>query len=48
MQEDDIFRIVLADDHSLIRHGIKNFITENDQLLVVAEVSNGGRLFIER
>ncbi len=46
MQEDDIFRIVLADDHSLIRHGIKNFITENDELLVVAEVSNGEELLV--
>ncbi len=46
MQEDDIFRIVLADDHSLIRHGIKNLIKKNDGLLVVGEVSNSEELLV--
>jgi DNA-binding NarL/FixJ family response regulator len=44
MQKEDILRIVLADDHSLIRHGIKNLIARNGELLVVGEVSNGEEL----
>ena len=43
MREDTI-RIVLADDHSLIRHGIKNLIGKNSKLLVVGEVSDGEEL----
>lgn len=35
------FRILLADDHVLIRHGIKNIIKTNDRFRVVGEVSNG-------
>lgn len=35
---------MLADDHVLIRHGIKNIIKKNDQLEVVGEVSNGKQL----
>lgn len=35
------FRILLADDHVLIRHGIKNIIKKNDKYQVVGEVSNG-------
>ena len=41
MAEDDIFRILLADDHSLIRHGIKNIIKKQKTLQVVGEVSDG-------
>ena len=44
MPEDDTIRIVLADDHSLIRHGIKNLIRKNSKLLVVGEVSDGEEL----
>jgi len=40
----DIFRIVLADDHSLIRHGIKNLIKKKSGLRVVGEVSDGEEL----
>jgi len=44
MPGDDTFRIVLADDHSLIRHGIKNLIKKHDRLQVVGEVSDGDEL----
>lgn len=37
-------RIVLADDHNLIRHGLKNMIGGNDDMLVVGEVSSGEEL----
>ncbi len=35
------FRIVLADDHILLRDGIKRIIHEKPELRVVGEVSNG-------
>jgi len=38
------FRILLADDHVLIRHGLKNIINKNANLLVEGEVSNGKEL----
>lgn len=38
------YQILLADDHVLIRHGIKNIIKKNDQFAVVGEVSNGKQL----
>ena len=44
MQKDGVLRIVLADDHSLIRHGIKNLIAKNNELLVVGEASDGEEL----
>ncbi|OGR01731.1 MAG: DNA-binding response regulator [Deltaproteobacteria bacterium RIFOXYD12_FULL_55_16] len=36
-----ICRIVLADDHALIRHGIKKMIEENSFLKVVGEAADG-------
>jgi DNA-binding NarL/FixJ family response regulator len=44
MDGKNLYKIVLADDHVLIRHGIKNMISQNDDLLVVGEVSNGEEL----
>lgn len=38
------YRIVLADDHVLIRHGIRNIISQNDDLEVVGEVGDGEEL----
>ena len=38
------YRIVLADDHVLIRHGIKNILHEDPAFQVVAEVGNGEEL----
>lgn len=37
-------RILLADDHVLIRHGIKNIIKKDTSFEVVGEVSNGEEL----
>lgn len=44
LSEEKQYRVLLADDHVLIRHGIKNIIKKNDQLVVVGEVSNGKQL----
>lgn len=38
------YTILLADDHVLIRHGIKNIIKQNSELEVIGEVSNGEEL----
>jgi two-component system, NarL family, response regulator NreC len=38
------YRVVLADDHVLIRHGIKNIIARDSDLQVVGEVCNGEEL----
>lgn len=38
------YRIILADDHVLIRHGIKIILSQDEQLEIVAEVSNGDEL----
>jgi len=39
------YSIVLADDHVLIRHGIKKIISQDDSLVIVGEVSDGEELF---
>lgn len=38
------WKILVADDHVLIRHGIKNILKQNDQLTVVGEVGDGKEL----
>ncbi len=40
----NVLRVVLADNHSLIRHGIKKLIEKNSELEVVGEVGNGEEL----
>lgn len=42
--DDKTYKVLLADDHVLIRHGIKNIIKKNNQFKVVGEVSNGRQL----
>ncbi|MEE4240051.1 MAG: response regulator transcription factor [Desulfopila sp.] len=44
------YAILLADDHVLIRHGIKNIIKQNETLEVIGEVGNGEELmeFLEK
>jgi DNA-binding NarL/FixJ family response regulator len=37
-------RVILADDHSLFRHGLKRIISENPDLEVVGEVGDGLQL----
>ncbi len=38
------YRILLADDHVLIRHGIRNLISNNPALEVIGEVGDGEEL----
>lgn len=46
----DVCRVVLADDHVLIRHGIKKIIESEPSLAVIGQVSDGLELldFIKR
>lgn len=37
----DVCRVVLADDHVLIRHGIKRIIEDDPSLAVIGQVSDG-------
>ena len=37
----DKIRVILADDHTLVRQGIRQFLEETDDIAVVAEASNG-------
>jgi len=46
MVEDSPYRIVLADDHVLIRHGIKNLLSQKEELQVVGEASSGEELLL--
>lgn len=36
-----MIRVVLADDHSVVRRGIRDFLTEAGDIVVVAEAENG-------
>ena len=38
------YRIIIADDHSLIRQGIKGIISKDSSLQIIAEASNGAEL----
>lgn len=38
---DDTIRIVLADDHTIVRDGIKYLLEEEDNISIVGEASNG-------
>ncbi len=44
VQNNRTYRIVLADDHVLIRHGIKNIISQDLSLEIVGEVCDGEEL----
>ncbi|WP_163337084.1 response regulator transcription factor [Desulfopila sp. IMCC35008] len=44
MKDTAPYRVVLADDHVLIRHGIKNIIARDSGLQIVGEVCNGEEL----
>ena len=41
---DGCYRILLADDHVLIRHGIKNILKKDSRLTVAGEANNGREL----
>ena len=44
LPEQKQYRVLLADDHVLIRHGIKNIIKQDSRLEIVGEVSDGKQL----
>jgi DNA-binding NarL/FixJ family response regulator len=44
MVDKNPYRIVLADDHVLIRHGIKKLLSQDSDLQVVGEVGDGEEL----
>ncbi|MCP3889361.1 MAG: response regulator transcription factor [Desulfobulbaceae bacterium] len=44
MADKDVYNVLLADDHVLIRHGIKNIIKQDEKYLIVGEASNGKEL----
>jgi len=39
----ETIRVVLADDHGVVRRGIRDFLTESGDILVVAEAENGAQ-----
>lgn len=41
MSETQPIRVVLADDHAVVRKGIKEFLEEEGDIVVVAEAANG-------
>jgi DNA-binding NarL/FixJ family response regulator len=41
MGSNHLYKIVLADDHVLVRRGIKKLIEEDDSLKVIGEASDG-------
>src|SRR5437773_5507398 len=36
-----LIRVILADDHQVVRRGIRDFLTESGEIEVVAEADNG-------
>ena len=40
-KEQFTIRVILADDHAVVRQGIKDFLQENDAIQIVAEAANG-------
>ncbi len=46
VQDNSRYRIVLADDHVLIRHGIRNIITRETHLEIAGEVEDGEELLV--
>ena len=41
MSSQEKHKVIIADDHNLIRSGLKKLLEENDELTVVAEASDG-------
>lgn len=44
MNSNHLYKIVLADDHALVRRGIKKLIEENGDMKVVGEAGDGQEL----
>ncbi len=44
LQENDVIKVIIVDDHTIIRDGIKALMRDNDEILIVGEASNGKEL----
>lgn len=44
LQENDIIKVVIVDDHTIIRDGIKALMRDNEEIEIVGEASNGKEL----
>ena len=40
-----MIKILIADDHPIIRHGLKQIISEEDDMKVSGEAESGGKIF---
>lgn len=43
MMENDVIKILVADDHDVIRQGLRRIISFEEDMNIVAEAENGGR-----
>lgn len=41
MDEKELIRVIIADDHMILRQGLKLLLEQDEELLLVAEASNG-------
>ena len=41
METDAVIRVMLVDDHAVVRAGYKRFIETDDKIRIVAEASTG-------
>jgi two-component system invasion response regulator UvrY len=39
-----MIKILIADDHAVVRHGLKQIVTSDSQMMIVGEASNGNEL----
>ena len=39
-----MLRILIADDHAIVRQGLKQIVTETQDMMVAGEASNGQEL----
>lgn len=39
-----VINIIIADDHAIVRQGIKNIVNGSEEMCVIAEAANGGEL----
>jgi len=44
LQENDVIKVIIVDDHTIIRDGIKALMRDSNDILVVGEASNGKEL----
>jgi YesN/AraC family two-component response regulator len=39
-----MIKILIADDHPVVRHGLKQIVTSDSQMTIVGEAANGNEL----